>query len=264
MKNSVLGIFLFFVITTLISWIVWAPAYLFSAGTVSSTVLISIGSFSPLVAAIIMVWHEEKIPGVKKLLLRGIAFRMRKFAWIYLLLIPFSAAAASLIGQSRCSMKGSFSLLEHPQYIIPVFVMLMLFGGPLGGEFGWRGYVLDKLNSIMDPFFSAIAVCVMWCVWQFPLFYIPGTAQNATSMPMFLLVTLMVSILMTILYLRTHCSVGWAVIMHSFVNLSFGIFSIYVSNCRTVYFLSIISVITGIAVIIEHKMMFPSEQKKLR
>jgi len=210
-----------------------------------------------------MVWQEERIPGIKKFLKKGISFRMRGLSWIYLIMVPFAAAAAAIIGQSKCSMKGSFSLIEHPQYIIPVFFVLMLFGGPAGGEFGWRGYALEKMNAVMDPFFSSIAISVMWCVWQLPLFIVPGTAQNGTTPGTFFIVSLLVSILMTALYLRSG-SVGLAILQHTLVNLSFGIFLIYVSNCRTVYFIFILAMITGVAVILEHRRMFPSELKKSR
>lgn len=267
MKNPVRSVIVFFAMTMMIAWILWAPACLSpdSSGKKSlyTSILISAGSFSPLIASLVMVWQEERMPGIKKFLKKGISFRMSGLSWLYLIMIPFSAAAAAIIGQTKCSMKGSFSLLEHPQYIIPVFVVLMLFGGPAGGEFGWRGYALEKMNAVMDPFFSSIAISVMWCVWQLPLFIVPGTVQNGTTPGTFFIISLLVSILMTVLYLRSG-SVGWAIVQHSLVNLSFGIFSIYVSNCRTVYFIFILSIITGIAVIFEHRRMFPSELKKIR
>jgi membrane protease YdiL (CAAX protease family) len=45
-----------------------------------------------------------------------------------------------------------------------------LLGGPLGEEFGWRGYALPRLEERFGPIGGTIVLAVFWACWHLPLF----------------------------------------------------------------------------------------------
>jgi membrane protease YdiL (CAAX protease family) len=93
-------------------------------------------------------------------------------------------------------------------YLAPVLLLSTLAAdpGPLGEELGWRGYALPRLLAgRLSTLASAIVLGVIWGVWHLPAFFVAGTAQHDTGMGIVWLIlgTIMSSVVMTWLYLRT-------------------------------------------------------------
>jgi len=42
------------------------------------------------------------------------------------------------------------------------FIYILLLGGPLQEEFGWRGFLLDRLQNKMSAVLSSMTVGVVW------------------------------------------------------------------------------------------------------
>jgi membrane protease YdiL (CAAX protease family) len=62
--------------------------------------------------------------------------------------------------------------------LIPgLLVLVLLIGGPLGEEPGWRGYALPILQRRFGPVTGALVLGLVWAVWHLPLRLIPGTPQ---------------------------------------------------------------------------------------
>jgi membrane protease YdiL (CAAX protease family) len=260
--KNIRDLFLFFSASIILSWIVWIPVYLHSSGVLTPVgdmnLLINIGAFSPTVMALFLVYGESKKRGLVEFIKRGVRFSFSARVWILFLVVPFCASVAAFIGQTQCVMKTGFSLIDRPLYIIPVFILIVIAGGPLGEEFGWRGYALDRLNKLMDPFFSSIMLGVLWSAWQLPLFFLQGTFQSGTSFGSYFIVTIMLSLIMTVVSLKSGGSVGAAVLFHALTNLSYAVFSIFISNCRGTYFMYALACVTLIIVIAERRILFPS------
>jgi membrane protease YdiL (CAAX protease family) len=60
--------------------------------------------------------------------------------------------------------------------LIPL-ALSVFFLGPFPEEFGWRGYVLDRLQSRWSALKSSLILGVIWASWHWPLFFIKGTYQ---------------------------------------------------------------------------------------
>jgi uncharacterized protein len=54
----------------------------------------------------------------------------------------------------------------------PLLVWLNVFGGPLGEEPGWRGFLLPQLSRRIGPTPAALLIGPIWTMWHLPLFFI--------------------------------------------------------------------------------------------
>jgi peptide/nickel transport system ATP-binding protein len=52
-------------------------------------------------------------------------------------------------------------------------------GGPLGEEFGWRGYLLPAIAARLGWRWAGLVVGVLWGVWYLPLFFIADESVSA-------------------------------------------------------------------------------------
>jgi membrane protease YdiL (CAAX protease family) len=98
---------------------------------------------------------------------------------------------------------------------LPTFVPLIIIG-PVSEEFGWRGYLLAKLQQRLSALSSSLAVGIVWGSWHLPLFIMAGTSQHELHLPFtgFLVGTVALSILMTWVSNNTRNSIWAAILMH--------------------------------------------------
>ncbi len=106
------------------------------------------------------------------------------------------------------------------------FGLVFLIGGPLGEEFGWRGYLMPALSVRLKWRIASLVVGILWGLWHIPLFFLPGTAQSQMSIDVFLLNILASSVIFGWLYERTQGSVLPALILHTSLNAWAGILRI--------------------------------------
>ena len=58
--------------------------------------------------------------------------------------------------------------------VVPVFFFVLVLGGPLGEEPGWRGLLLPTLAERSTFPVAGIVVGIVWAIWHLPLFLIPA------------------------------------------------------------------------------------------
>ena len=62
------------------------------------------------------------------------------------------------------------------------FLLLMILGGPLAEELGWRGFARDPLQKGRSALSASLILGVIWALWHLPLFFIEGTSQAAIGL----------------------------------------------------------------------------------
>lgn len=223
----------FLLITFGFSWLFWIPAALVAQGilTVSPAMerfLLDTNpaAWGPLLGAILTALFFEGWAGLKDLLKRGFKVRIGwKWYLVILLLFPLLIGAslwtAVLLGEPMPELPA----LARPYELPFAFMFILLLGGPLQEEFGWRGFLLDKLQEKRSALTSGIITGLVWGVWHLPLFFMPRQ-EFYYNRPVWglLLSTTLVGILFAWVYNNTGRSIFAMLIFHTTFNLSHYIF----------------------------------------
>jgi membrane protease YdiL (CAAX protease family) len=94
--------------------------------------------------------------------------------------------------------------------------------GPIGEEFGWRGFALPRLLERYSPLNASVRLGLIHAAWHIPLFFIPGMPQTRVSFPLFALGVVSIATFDTALYLRTSASLLLAILVHLLANVCGG------------------------------------------
>ena len=160
---------------------------------------------------------------VGRLLARAIP-RLSSLHWYSLVIVVYFAARliiAWVIGTAAPAK------LAHPASLLYLVLLTLLTDpGPLGEEFGWRGFALPRLLRLRPTFVSAIMLGAVWALWHLPAFFIPTLSQSRLSFPIFVLNSISLSVIMTWLYLRTRGDLFLMILVHTMANTRAGDFDI--------------------------------------
>ena len=179
-----------------------------------------LAAYGPSIAGFIMAAATGGCAGVRHLLARLVP-TWAGVPWYAAVLLGFPAAnlaAARLL--DRDSLIG---LPPWGRLIGLVPITLVLDTGPLGEEFGWRGFALPRLLRRWPPLAAALILGAIWWAWHLPTFFISALSQSQLSIPLFLVNSLALSILMTGLHLRTRGDLLVMILVHVMANLAIGI-----------------------------------------
>ncbi|MGM0432512.1 MAG: CPBP family intramembrane glutamic endopeptidase [Spirochaetota bacterium] len=254
---------MFYAATVFITWLIWLPALLIRTYgvnvPVSASLLITAGTFTPSLVGLLFAFRFGGRAELRSLLISLLHVRFGA-SWLALLVLPGVSAVAVLI----LFLAGE--PLPAPQFgllFIPVaFVFILLFMGPLGEEIGWRGFALKRMLKAAPPLKAAVVLGVLWSIWHTPLFFIDGSTQHAltsfgtgTALLGYTLYTVCISILITLLYIKTGGSVSAAICMHTAANLSLGYMPIIFSLKPAAILLGILC-LTTLLILIAHRNTF--------
>lgn len=217
-------IIVYLIMTFLFTWIFWIIAFTSSSSSLNGFFRIT-GSFMPSIMSIIFTGYYNGSNGIKKLFKKFTIWKVNPLFYVFV----FSYTAMSIyIPSFICSIIGinykicinnhiSSFQLTSPLTILICFFAVMIFGGPVGEELGWRGFLLPKLQKKVNPLISSIILGIIWTCWHIPMFYfhVPGYDISFIS---YLLETIWLTILFTWLYNNTKGSLLIIILYHSIDN----------------------------------------------
>ncbi|HSB01759.1 MAG TPA: type II CAAX endopeptidase family protein [Anaerolineales bacterium] len=166
--------------------------------------------------------------GVKALLKRFLIWRVGwKWYLVTFLLYPVIMISAVLLNAAFTRTPIDFSqAFAHKIFgpsanlLVLILPFLVFEAVANGEEIGWRGYVLPRLQAKHSAFVSSLIVGVIWGVWHFPKFLVPG---NDSSFALFMLKVMADAILYTWLFNNTKGSLLLATLFHASSNTA-GVF----------------------------------------
>jgi len=165
---------------------------------------------------------------------------------VALLLFPVVAAGGLLIHASF----GGPSLGLRTTALIPQVIVILLIS--LGEEFGWRGFALPRLQERLSALNASLVLGLVWGFWHFPGFLIGTGVPLDMPFTMFLLWTVLATILMTWVYNNTGGSILSAILMHSAANASFNYLPLlpeWVGQMTTFsIFLGLLSIVVAVVI----------------
>lgn len=221
-NQSWIAIVTFFTLAFAWSWgFGFFSPYAMPQSVVAGTILAIVSGFGPSLSGIIVVAFFSGQAKLRAWFLQCINWRI-SWRWyvtafclppaIILLSLAIYRASGELI--PAITFTGNFPL------VIANVALAFVLGGPLGEEFGWRGYVLPALVARLNWRIASLLVGMIWSIWHLPLFFMVGTLQSHMSFFVFLLSTTAESVMFAWLFKKTDQSIIPAMIMHTSINVS--------------------------------------------
>ena len=175
----------YFVITFLWSWFFWG--IIIFAGQRSSqdnmflepyiTMLIMIvGAFGPAIGAFVSLRTIDGKGAVGKFLKSFVSFNFGWKVWLSIFLV---LGGTSVIAWLIPELFGGERLPAYPPsaYVLPIYLLMMIFLGGGQEEIGWRGYISPFLEKRFGLVFGALILGIVWTFWHLPLWFMPGSNQ---------------------------------------------------------------------------------------
>jgi uncharacterized protein len=210
----------FFALTFAWSWACWALSPVVRPElSWLATLLMFAGSFGPSLAAIVVVASTRPAGGLRAWLSGCLQWRIGWGWCAFALLLPL--AVMLLAAGLHIALGGTIGTSPASGHLLMTVVnlpLVLLLGGPLGEEFGWRGFALPFLQDRLGWRAASLVLGLVWAVWHLPLFYIDGTAQAHIPLALFLLSVVAMSVVFAWLVHRTAGSVVAALLFHTAIN----------------------------------------------
>lgn len=214
------------------SWLFWISAVLFGIGieTTLGVVLGLLGLIGPMVAGITSTYLTHGRQGRRDYWLRVIDLKRIGTGWyiVIFLFAPVLTAVAVVFdvlsgGSGAAWEEPAIRFFAAPWTIVP-FALSIFFIGPLE-EFGWRGYVLDRLHERWNALASSLILGIVWSLWHLPLFFVEDTYQynlgvGSPSFWLFMVGIVPLSVLFSWVFNNTQRSTLAAMLLHFMVNLT--------------------------------------------
>ena len=188
-----------------------------------------IAVFGPGIAAFVLTARSSGKVGIKTLWKRGWQLDFNKI-WLIptILMIPF-AALLTLAILSLLDISIVWEAALPPAMVVPIGLLIWLLGA-YPEEYGWRGYALPRLLEKFNPLIASLILGSVWGIWHLPLHFIPTTTQYVIPIWQYLLLTLVLSVLYTWLYLATGGNLFIASLFHASGNIAGALIPYWTSN----------------------------------
>jgi hypothetical protein len=201
----------------------WLPLTWWTPSDTTRQALLIAGTFGPSVAAALVIVGRRGLPGLRLELAEQWQWRLPVMLWALILFAPaLIVVTAIVIAGALGATAGQWNDPGQLFLILPVFLYVVILGGPLGEEFGWRGFALPHLEQRIHPAAAVILLGVVWGLWHLPLFWIEGTVQQQTPLAAFLAQTTVTSVIYGWLWNKTR-SLPAIVAIHAATNTTVGL-----------------------------------------
>lgn len=218
----------YFVITYLISWTIWSPIVASAQGWADWDVpyaLYYLGSFGPLLSALIVTGLTEGGVGIRDLIGRIFKFRVEFRYYAFAVLAPIGlfvlAYLANYIITRTWSDLGLLGEADYLPRLSPLGVLgLWFLTYGFGEETGWRGFALPHLQRNHSAANATLILALLWACWHFPAFFFRDTYVDLGwfGFPMFAFMMIFTTMVFTWLYNSTSGSIWIVIVFHAFFN----------------------------------------------
>jgi len=171
----------YFIVALGWSWLCWLPAILLGKpmSSPAGLLLAMLGLLGPGISGITFTYLTRDREGRRDYWRRVVDLRrIPATGYLAILLVPPIISALAVVIDLLLGGGGSgweepaHRITAAPLTIVP-FALGIVLVGPME-EFGWRGYVQDRLQERHGLVVASLILGVIWSLWHFPLFFFEG------------------------------------------------------------------------------------------
>jgi membrane protease YdiL (CAAX protease family) len=214
----------FYITAIGISWSCWLPVAAVDRGLVTLPsglpgMLVIVGTFGPLFAALALMARTSGRRGVPALLGQALRWRVSPVWYLAALVLPVVLRFGVLgVHMLKGGTVPGITDLGHWLALPLTFVFVLVLGGPLGEELGWRGFMQPRLQTTMGMLPASLIIGVASAFWHLPLFLIPSSAQSHLPLAVFVVRTVALSVILGWLWNRSNRSLLVILLFHASLN----------------------------------------------
>lgn len=223
-------VIVFFLLAFAFSWTIWGLLLLAPLPDVLFLPVLFLGSFGPAVAALALLAFQGEQGELAFFLKRLVRVDRSLLRWLPVILLFFPALLVTglvlnhAFGGEAAEASEYLSGMGSVSDAL-VILGIMLLGGPLGEEPGWRGYALEPLQERLGAVKASLILGLAWAAWHLPLFLVEGTSQAAKGAGFatvsWVIQLMLASLVFTALYNRTNGSILSAILLHLMANIAY-------------------------------------------
>ena len=216
------GAAVFYVTSFGISWAIWGILILFPQTADWAPLIILLGAYGPLLAALLLnrVFGGS---GAVRGWLRSVGGVRKQWRWILLgaFSLPLIIAAAHLLLLRL--FVGPFTLSADPPWYwaasaVPLNILILFWMSSAVEEFGWQGFALPRLTERVHPLPACLIHGLLWGTWHLPLYLTGAWSAGYQSIGSLYAITLTLAPTLFWLTQRAGGSVIPAVLLHAATN----------------------------------------------
>ena len=218
---------IFFVLAFALTWGVGGVALLIglwmpeSRPLATSSPLYYLAAYSVSLAGVVLTARYDGREGLRRLGRRLLPWRS-PLRWYLIVAAGYAAITAIALGTAALSQPTAAATPAWFAFPTALAIAIVRDPGPIGEEFGWRGFALPRLLERYSPLDASVRLGLIHTAWHIPLFFIPGMPQTQVSFPLFTLGVVSIAIVNTALYLRTSANLLLAILVHLLANVCGG------------------------------------------
>jgi membrane protease YdiL (CAAX protease family) len=215
---------LFFVLAFALTWGIGGIALLIglwmpeSRPLATSSPLYYLAAYSVSLTGIVLTARYDGWEGLRRLGRRLLPWRS-PLRWYLIVVASYAAITAIALGTAALVQPTTAAIPPWSAFLTSLVIAIVKDPGPLGEEFGWRGFALPRLLERYSPLDASVRLGLIHAAWHIPLFFIPGMPQTQVSFPLFTLGVVSIAIFNTALYLRTGANLLLAILVHLLANV---------------------------------------------
>lgn len=185
------------------------------------TAIATASLLGPTLAALVVTGATEGLAGIGRGLRRIVRWRVG-FRWylFVLVVLPLVMVLGTLL---RPGALTSFDISTLPSGVayLGAFASMLVLGGPLTEEPGWRGFALPRLQRLHGPLLGGLILGSLWALWHLPGFLIPqrippsGTVMDFVT---FFVAVLALAYIIQWVFNNTRDSVLMTILTHASWN----------------------------------------------
>jgi uncharacterized protein len=182
----------------------------------------ALAAYSVSITGIVMTLVYDGRAGLRRLFERLLPWRAGP-QWYLIIFGGYGLMTFAALKVARLFGAGPAQVVGMSELMVGLALTLVYDVGPIGEEFGWRGFALPRMLEFRSPLGGTMILGAIHVLWHVPLFFIPSVSQSQLFFPTFVVGVLALAVFDTWVYLRTRANLLLAIFLHLMSNYCFKI-----------------------------------------